>query len=283
MDVSWRRTNAHIWQWTCKDCGRVEKIKEVGRETPSPSSGYAPSTPPARASSSDSVAPSMQMPRSPAMTSGGGETMFHGQEDWMNYRDLLERMVTTHMSLHGAMTHQEFLHTVNPTLLCYRTFSYTTMQNAIPASTTSRSTRSSVADEGSRLFSFGKHKGQRFDQVYEFHPDYVDWTLREMDQSDGYCQGMKRWMKYCRDRISEEQAPTAYMVEAEEEAEEDEGLYLYLDSGCNHTCHGELWLKKFVEKTGYEPIWLHQEEKELNGIGGKTKTLARESSTSDWR
>ncbi len=199
--------------------------------------------------------------------------MFHGQEDWMNYRDLLERMVTTHMSLHGAMTHQEFLHTVNPTLLCYRTFSYTTMQNAIPASTTSRSTRSSVADEGSRLFSFGKHKGQRFDQVYEFHPDYVDWTLREMDQSDGYCQGMKRWMKYCRDRISEEQAPTAYMVEAEEEAEEDEGLYLYLDSGCNHTCHGELWLKKFVEKTGYEPIWLHQEEKELNGIGGKTKTL----------
>ena len=93
-----------------------------------------------------------------------------------------------------------------------------------------------------------------------------------MEQSEGYCQGMKRWMKYCRERVTEETPTTAYMV-TEEGTEDEEGLYLYLDSGCNHTCHGELWLRKFVEKTGYEPPWLHQEEKELNGIGGKTKTL----------
>lgn len=93
-----------------------------------------------------------------------------------------------------------------------------------------------------------------------------------MEQSEGYCQGMKRWMKYCSERVTEETPTAAYMV-TDEDGEDEEGLYLYLDSGCNHTCHGELWLRKFVEKTGYEPPWLHQEEKELNGIGGKTKTL----------
>ena len=93
-----------------------------------------------------------------------------------------------------------------------------------------------------------------------------------MEQSEGYCQGMKRWMKYGSERVTEETPTAAYMV-TDEDGEDEEGLYLYLDSGCNHTCHGELWLRKFVEKTGYEPPWLHQEEKELNGIGGKTKTL----------
>lgn len=109
------------------------------------------------------------------MASGSGETMFHTPEDWMHYRDLLERMVNNHMMMNGSMTHQEFMHVVNATLLCYRTFSYTTMQEAIPNTTTSRSTRSSVVvDDDARTFSFGKHKGQRFDQVYELHPDYVD-------------------------------------------------------------------------------------------------------------
>ena len=272
-DVTWKGTNAHIWQWNCKDCGRVEKIKkEPGRDRPSPSSGHMPSTPP-RAMASSSMTPPSQPQRSPILASGSGETMFHSLEDWMHYRELLERMVNNHMMMNGSMTHQEFMHVINATLLCYRTFSYTTMQEAIPNTTTSRSTRSSVvADDDARIFSFGKHKGQRFDQVYELHPDYVDWTLREMEQSEGYCQGMKRWMKYCRERVNEEIPTTAYMV-TDEDGEDEEGLYLYLDSGCNHTCHGELWLRKFVDKTGYEPPWLHQEEKELNGIGGKTKTL----------
>ena len=67
--------------------------------------------------------------------------------------------------------------------------------------------------------------------------------------------------------------PTWWEAGGDAEDESEEGLYMYLDSGCNNTCHCELWLKKFVEKTGYEPPWLHQNEKELNGIGGKTKTL----------
>lgn len=49
---------------------------------------------------------------------------------------------------------------------------------------------------------------------------------------------------------------------------EDEGLTVYLDSGYNTTCHGSKWLKKYTEKSGYDPMWESHVNKVLTGIGG---------------
>ena len=52
----------------------------------------------------------------------------------------------------------------------------------------------------------------------------------------------------------------------EEEDAEDldqiEKTCIFLDSGCNQTCHGEVWMQR-----------LDSEVKSLSGIGGKTMTL----------
>lgn len=63
------------------------------------------------------------------------------------------------------------------------------------------------------------------------------------------------------------------VIDEEEDQEDDENTYLFLDSGCHQTCHGERWMEKFTQATGYAPEWLHREVKTLNGIGGGTQTL----------
>ena len=122
--------------------------------------------------------------------------------------------------------------------------------------------------------TFGAHKGRTFTETYEQYPDYVDWTLSEAEHSAGFCAGMRRWMTYCHNRREDEMQGTVYMVA--EDAGEDEidpdDVLLYLDSGCNVTCHGELWEHRYVRATGNRPTWVHQGEGSVRGIGGGTRT-----------
>ena len=88
---------------------------------------------------------------------------------------------------------------------------------------------------------------------------------------------MRRFQDYCEKRREDEEAtqPVAYMMTAEtsleEGTEEDEDFLVYLDSGCNSTCHGELWMKKYIEGTGYNPEWDSRVERFFTGIGGSTR------------
>ena len=58
-----------------------------------------------------------------------------------------------------------------------------------------------------------------------------------------------------------------------EGAGEDDGILMYLDSGCNSTCHGERWMKRYEEKTGYSPDWEGRKSKDMTGIGGPAHSL----------
>ena len=59
-----------------------------------------------------------------------------------------------------------------------------------------------------------------------------------------------------------------------EGAGEDDGILMYLDSGCNSTCHGERWMKRYEEKTGYSPDWEGRKSKDMTGIGRAALSLA---------
>lgn len=58
-----------------------------------------------------------------------------------------------------------------------------------------------------------------------------------------------------------------------EDVDQIEKTCIFLDSGCNQTCHGEVWMQRFIEATGYSSELLDSEVKSLSGIGGKTMTL----------
>ena len=54
---------------------------------------------------------------------------------------------------------------------------------------------------------------------------------------------------------------------------EDDDVLMYLDSGCNSTCHGQYWMEKFEDATNYRPQWMSRERKNLIGIGGAALSL----------
>ena len=56
------------------------------------------------------------------------ETLVGSAEEWES--SLLQRMVGNHLALHGAVTHGEFLHITNATILCYKTLG-ATFTNAV--------------------------------------------------------------------------------------------------------------------------------------------------------
>ena len=281
QDVSWKGTNGHVWMWTCQDCGKSEKIpKSATRSRPVP--GLEPE---ARRNDRDAGSTSSSwMARTAPET---GEALFHGEDQWRQYRDLLDRMVTSHLTLHHEITATEFHHLVNATTTCFRSFSEGVRENLIPSrsrtladeaslrTSTSSVGTSATRDDGQRKLTFGRYKGQTFQRVYQEHPDYVRWTMDEVTAEGGYSAGMKKWHAYCQERLDEEaQHGQTYMAlkPNEDEEDDDEATYMFLDSGCNQTCHGELWMRRFIRATGYTPEWISQDCRSLSGIGGATET-----------
>ena len=283
QDVSWKGTNGHVWMWTCQDCGKSEKIpKSATRSRPVP--GLEPE---ARRNDRESGSSSSNwMARATPET---GEALFHGEDQWRQYRDLLDRMVASHLALHHEITVTEFHHLVNATTTCYRSFSEGVRESMLPhrsrisaEESSLRTSTSSVGtsvnrDDGQRKLTFGRYKGQTFQRVYQEHPDYVEWTMDEVTAEGGYCVGMKKWHAYCQERLDEEaQHGQTYMAikpdTDEDDDEDEEATYMFLDSGCNQTCHGELWMRRFIRATGYDPDWISQECRSLSGIGGATET-----------
>ena len=57
-----------------------------------------------------------------------------------------------------------------------------------------------------------------------------------------------------------------------DEAPVDKYDLIYLDSGCNSTCHGEVWMDQFQRHHGEEFGWSSTASKSFKGIGGYTRT-----------
>ena len=102
---------------------------------------------------------------------------------------------------------------------------------------------------------------------------YVQFCLDEKSKGEAYCTSMARFQSYCEQRRQREsREPVAYMV-MEESTDEDEGLLMFLDSGCNSTCHGERWMRRYEELSGYTPEWTTRTVRPMTGIGGAINAL----------
>ena len=140
--------------------------------------------------------------------------------------------------------------------------------------TTARTDGGGVA--GNNKITFGRYKGYTFEDVYEMDGSYVQFCLDEKSKGEAYCVKMKRFQDYCEGRRATV-TPVAYMVSdgsvMEEGTDVDDGLLMYLDSGCNSTCHGQKWMERYEKKTGYVPEWMSKATRTMTGIGGSTRSI----------
>ena len=114
---------------------------------------------------------------------------------------LLDRMVCSHIAMHGSVAMSEMNQLINAATLCVRSLDPRVADRAIPASSLldrrpqvpplPQRSFEPEEDDGQRIFTFGKYKNRTFIEVYEDDSDYVDWTLKEQDKTGGGCAGMR--------------------------------------------------------------------------------------------
>ena len=99
---------------------------------------------------------------------------------------------------------------------------------------------------GHSVLQSGKYKGHAFEKVMRDYPEYADWIIAQTKNLVEV--SLRQFRHYV--GLQRGRGPTAYMVN--EHPPSEDYLLAVLDSGCNQTCHGALWMKKFVEASGHE-------------------------------
>ena len=310
-DISWHGTNGYSWKWTCKGCGAHGSEKKIqGKPKPIP---FGKAGPMAKASPSTSSSPSHRPSNiadedfvvSVEEWIGFNEVIdklvrthiqLRGKLTYGEYHQIVNAAVLSYRCLGlGAGRSAVAYHADDGAAS-----SSAGTGHALPAGHQGHQGQPHDVpkyqtedydwrtDDSTKL-GFGLHRERTFKEIYETNYEYTAWCNAEENLGDSY---LEHFQTYCRERQADEMrymaadaledydsdaecwvAPAAYMVNAEEEL--DDADVIYLDSGCNSTCHGEAWIKRFIKKTGYAPPWLNRNVKHLNGIGGKTTTTGQ--------
>lgn len=128
-----------------------------------------------------------------------------------------------------------------------------------------------------KIVNFGKYKGQPFWMAYQ-DEGYIGWCYENMTAQS--CRGLKELTNYFREMqalktMSIPTSSTAFMAEAEDEERpsQEKDMVAILDLGCNKTCHGSLWMDRYIKACGLsrDDFALMETDGSFNGIGGKVK------------
>ena len=223
--------------------------------------------------------------------------------------EVIDKLVQTHIQLRGKLTYGEYHQIVNAAVLSYRylglgagrAVAYHASEAGAASSSVIAETEAAPdvpkhqkedydwrTDDTTKL-GFGLHRDCTFKELYETNYEFTAWCNSEENLGDAH---LEHFQTYCRDRQADDVrymaaealedydsdaecwvAPAAFMVNNDDDLHDAD--IIFLDSGCNSTCHGDRWMKRFIKKTDYEPLWLNPIEKHLNGIGGRTTTTGQ--------
>ena len=140
-----------------------------------------------------------------------------------------------------------------------------------------------------KILNFGRYKGQSYEKAYQ-DASYVNWVLGELNEDSNPI--FMHLGRYFEDRRMAERSNTAFMATKTIEVSDTEedfptsetiasetDLIAILDSGCNKTCHGELWLRKYAAAVGHsiDEFPMNPETGSFRGIGGSVTVLGLRS------
>ena len=277
----YRGTTATTYQWRCRDCGHKETgAKELGQSGRSASSASDAGGPPsvARASPSspveyfheyeqerhvDKVLELMQM-----------TVDIHRELGYCNldlerldeiYLRCRDRVTLTSTSRHS---HAGYARQGGPPQVGHSTVASSTTTGrrsthsagATPSPAPSLpnpamssggampSSGAMTSAPGQQKFAQGVRKGRTFSEVYDREPQYTKWIIGRTEKGLTKDPVLEAYVKYARDRA----ANVALMAIVLEDSHDDVrvGLVAVIDSGCNNTCHGSIWMRHLQHKLG---------------------------------
>ena len=132
--------------------------------------------------------------------------------------------------------------------------------------------RRRIAIEGAKVIPCGKYKGKTRECAYQ-DAGYRRWVLDKITPESP--PDMNALRAYFEERLDADPGlfPQAYMVLSQEPTGGEGDLIATLDTGCSQSCHGELWLQRYVQATGQcLPALETDVGPSFHGIGGAVQT-----------
>ena len=142
-----------------------------------------------------------------------------------------------------------------------------TMSESMPSS--QPSSMASQADEkDNKPLSFGEYRGRTFQDVLQNERKYVEWCLTQSATSN---RKLREFINYIQRRCNPRFGLMATATTTAGGSEND--LIAILDSGCNRTCHGDKWLKRYMSTVDQHHFPLEPDHGGgFRGIGGAINT-----------
>ena len=283
--ISWKGTNGCQTRQTCLDCGFVR----IGR----PKSAPAPSRYSSSAEGDLPLSFTPQMAQAVFRMSSMMALIKHNETGENLTSEDLSRL------LRGAMlsivnwppedsftdSNAQATFSPGPRPSCTGTPPASTAASPVPTPD-----RGTVRDSRHvKILNFGRYKGQSYEKAYQ-DASYVNWVLGELNEDSNPI--FMHLGRYFEDRRMAERSNTAFMATKTIEVSDTEedfptsetiasetDLIAILDSGCNKTCHGELWLQKYAAAVGHsiDEFPMNSETGSFRGIGGSVTVLGLRS------
>ena len=111
--------------------------------------------------------------------------------------------------------------------------------------------------------------------MYAEFPDYVSWILSQGGNIQAKTlQDFERYIRF--QKMTEHRNRAQANMAVNSSVPSEDALTAVLDTGCNQTCHGALWMKEYMKASGleYEPLSCSSATS-LNGIGGRVRALGK--------
>ena len=257
-NVTQAGTNRHVWKWYCKDCG----LRREGRQSENTAA---------------------------AMGHGalGGRNLEGPDTEAVKVLEMAGTVVMVQESGGTPVPLDKLPGIVSKCVQIYRA-KHPERRAAPPPATappTSRPTPPQPPEAtrvpadtgitGDAILQSGKHKGKTYASVYAEFPDYVSWILSQGGNIQAKTlQDFERYIRF--QKMTEHRNRAQANMAVNSSVPSEDALTAVLDTGCNQTCHGALWMKEYMKASGleYEPLSCSSATS-LNGIGGRVRALGK--------
>eukprot|EP00435_Cladocopium_sp_Y103_P028489 s298_g7.t1 len=238
--ISWRGSNGHQWRNTCTTCGKVA------------TGYYTHNRPGMPTSSTTSARPDEARPL-------GNFTIEQVQEIFRTCL-IVARVKADEggcRQMNSAAMHR-ILDAVSSTMTSDAT------------SAGASSLNPGLDNKDNKQISFGEFRGRTFKDVFENEPSYVQWCQTQGNTNN---RKLKEFVTYIQHKTNPH---FGYMATSGGGSEND--LIAILDSGCNKTCHGERWLRRYMDTVEQHHYPLEPDHGGgFRGIGGAINTKGTRS------
>ena len=279
-DKDFRGTTATTWKWTCKRCGHSEKgVKrpgQTGLEASSKASlqgsgageGRSPCQSDRWCVKPDSATRSLE--------TGGDDDAKKVTLLMLSTLELQEELgVQVQLDQLDRIYHKckDFVEKGRQTQQFKTSM---TTRSSMPSTTpTPNLSAEELQQLGAKVLKSGAHKGKSFKEVYEREASYSKSMVAKMLSGALKDEVTREFAKYA--QAMTEGTSEAYMSILQPIEEEDDGtepIVAVLDTGCNNSCHGDRWMKKFQEMIGVE-VKTETADGRFRGVGGRVEVTCK--------